>query len=575
MSKDVIKFIFKQLKPFMIRIVIIVSCMIIVSFFGILYPMLQRELFDNGIVSGDLDVVIRYTLFIFGLYIIEQVLTFIQFIHYQFVSRQMSYNLMYQAVNHSIKLKMAYHKDNNFLKTIGNVYSDIGSITQIINSGLLQTVVSFFKIIGGIIGLCLIDWRLTVFILTIVPIEIITKNFISSKRRKHFTASMKLNEKFSIWFGEIFRSIDVIKLWNLQNKQMKKFESLKKDMMKHETKMEYSDTYSNMSSQTLGMIFTHGLNLLGAILIMRNKLTIGGLFAFISYAAYVLQPASLLANLVYRLQNSIPAFKRFMEYFENDIENEDGISINDSKTDVRNISFDSVIFSYGNKEAVLNSINFSINKGEKVGFIGVNGSGKSSIISLLLRFYEPTFGTIKLNGVDIQNMALDQYRDLFCVMNQNISLFDDNIRNNINVLENLSEDEIRYYMELSTAADLIDSLPKGLDSLVGFNGSKLSGGERQKVALARTLAKHGKILILDEATANFDLAAEKRFNQYITNSNLYDIVIVISHREDILRRLDKIFYVDNGVIVDSGTFSELVEKNSNLFKTLAEEENQL
>jgi ABC-type multidrug transport system fused ATPase/permease subunit len=99
MSKDVIKFIFKQLKPFMIRIVVVVSCMIIVSFFGILYPMLQRELFDNGIVSGDLDVVIRYTLFIFGLYIIEQVLTFIQFIHYQFVSRQMSYNLMYQAAN--------------------------------------------------------------------------------------------------------------------------------------------------------------------------------------------------------------------------------------------------------------------------------------------------------------------------------------------------------------------------------------------------------------------------------------------------------------------------------------------
>lgn len=547
--------------------------MIFLSFFGILYPVLQRELFDNGIISSDLDIVIRYTLYIFGLYIIEQVISFIQFVHYQFVSRQMSYNLMYEAVNHSLRLKMVYHKDNNFMKIIGNVYSDIGSITQIINSGLLQTAVSFFKIIGGIIGLCLIDWRLTVFVLAIVPIEIITKNFISLKRRKYFTTSMKLNEKFSIWFGEIFRGIDIIKLWNLQNKKMREFEILKKKMMKFETKMEYMDTYSNMSSQTLGMIFTHGLSLMGAIFIMHDQLTIGGLFAFISYSTYVLQPASLLANLAYRLKNSMPAFKRFMEYFENDTEDEEGIGMNESQTEVKNILFDNVTFNYNNNKVVLKSINFSINKGEKVGFIGINGSGKSSIVSLLLRFYEPTSGIIKLNGIEIKNIALGKYRDLFSVMNQNTSLFDDNIRNNINVLENLSEGEIRYYMKLATVDSLIDSLPGGFDSPVGFSGSKLSGGEKQKVALSRTLAKDGRVLILDEATSNFDLASEKIFNQYIVKNNQYDIIIVISHREDILRNLDKIFYIENGTIVDSGTFDELVANNNNFFKVLKQEGN--
>lgn len=573
MNKDVIKFILKQLNPYKIRILAIVFCMIIVSILGIFYPMLQRELFDKGIASGNLNVVIRYTLFIFSLFIVEQALSFIQFIHYQFVNRQISYNLMYNAINHSIKLKMAYHKDNNFLKTIANVHSDITNISQIINSGLLQAAVSFFKIIGGIIGLCLIDWRLTVFILAITPLEILTKNFISARRSKHFTAIMKLNEKFSIWFGEVFKSIEVIKLWNLQAKRMSEFEALKKEMMNLETKIEYSDNYSNMSSQTLGIIFTHGLNLLGAILILNDELTIGGLFAFISYSMYVLQPISLLANLAYRLQNSIPAFKRFMEYFNNNTENEYGISISNGYTEVRNVSFDSVVFKYGSKEAVLKSVTFSINKGEKVGFIGVNGSGKTSIISLLLRFFEPTSGTIKLNGVDIQNISLGEYRDLFCVMNQNISLFDDNIRNNINVLDNLSEDEIRHYIDLTTASEFINSLPDGIDSAVGFNGSKLSGGEKQKVALARALAKHGNILILDEATASFDLAAEKRFNQYIVKNALYDIVIVISHREDILRRLDKIFFIEDGIIVDTGTFDELVAKNGDLYKILIQEEN--
>ncbi|MBS5956438.1 MAG: ABC transporter ATP-binding protein [Clostridiales bacterium] len=570
MNKDVIKFIFKQFNPFKIRIIIIIFCMIVVSVLGVMYPMIQKELFDKGIAEGDLNVVLRYTLYIFSLFIIEQILTFVQFVHYQFVNRQISFNLMYDAIRHSIRLKMAYHKDNNFLKTIGNVYSDISNITQIINSGLLQTVVSFFKIIGGIIGLSLIDWRLTIFILAIMPLELLIKNYISSIRSNYFATLMKLNESFSIWFGEIFKNIEVIKLWNLQDMRMSEFKSSKMKMMNLETKMEYLDNYSNISSQTLGMIFTHGLNLLGAILIFRDQLTIGGLFAFISYSMYVLQPISLLSNLAYRLQSSIPSFKRFMEYFENEVEDECGICMDNSYNEVKSLSFDNVSFGYGNKDAVLRLINFTIHQGEKVGFIGVNGSGKTSIINLMLRFYEPVSGTIKINGVDIRKLALGDYRNLFSIMNQNISLFDESIRNNINIIGNLSNDEIRHYIELTTAVEFIDSLPEGIDSLVGFNGSKLSGGEKQKVALARTLAKCGNILVLDEATANFDIVAERKFNQFIIQQDLYDIVIVISHREDILKRLDKIFVIDNGMITDTGTFEELVTKNSDLYKILTQ-----
>ncbi len=575
MDKDVLVFIFKLIKPFKIRILVITVCMIVVSFLSILYPMLQRILFDDGLVRGNINIVIQYTLLILGLYVVEQIIAFIQFTCYQIINKQISFKLMYEAVNHSIRLKMSYHKDNNFLKIIGNVQGDVTSISQIINTGLLQTALSFFKIIGGIIGLCLIDWRLTFCVLMIAPFEMMSKNRISSKKQKYLKKYMKVNENFSIWFGEIFKNIEVIKLWNLQDKRMKEFESLKKEMIVYEKKMEYSDNFANISSQTLGMIFTHGINLLGAIFIMQNQLTIGGLFAFISYSTYVLQPVSSLTNLLYMLNSSKPAFKRYMEYFDNDIECEEGIELKDESMEIEKIIFDNVVFAYENKKPILNSVNFSIKKGEKIGFIGLNGSGKTTIINLLLRFFEPTSGVIQLNGINIQNIALDEYRKIFCVMNQGSSLFDDTIRNNVNILENLSEDEIYYFLNLTTSTEFIKSLPKGIDSSVGFNGGKISGGEKQKVALARTLAKRGRILILDEATANFDLSAEMKFDQYIMQCNLYDIIIIISHREDILKRLDKIFYIDSGVICDFGSYNELIERNSGLFERLSQEEKKV
>ncbi len=575
MDKNVLVFIFKLIKPFKIRILVITVCMIVVSFLSILYPMLQRILFDDGLVRGNINIVIQYTLLILGLYVVEQIIAFIQFTCYQIINKQISFKLMYEAVNHSIRLKMSYHKDNNFLKIIGNVQGDVTSISQIINTGLLQTALSFFKIIGGIIGLCLIDWRLTFCVLMIAPFEMMSKNRISSKKQKYLKKYMKVNENFSIWFGEIFKNIEVIKLWNLQDKRMKEFESLKKEMIVYEKKMEYSDNFANISSQTLGMIFTHGINLLGAIFIMQNQLTIGGLFAFISYSTYVLQPVSSLTNLLYMLNSSKPAFKRYMEYFDNDIECEEGIELKDESMEIEKIIFDNVVFAYENKKPILNSVNFSIKKGEKIGFIGLNGSGKTTIINLLLRFFEPTSGVIQLNGINIQNIALDEYRKIFCVMNQGSSLFDDTIRNNVNILENLSEDEIYYFLNLTTSTEFIKSLPKGIDSSVGFNGGKISGGEKQKVALARTLAKRGRILILDEATANFDLSAEMKFDQYIMQCNLYDIIIIISHREDILKRLDKIFYIDSGVICDFGSYNELIERNSGLFERLSQEEKKV
>jgi len=546
--------------------------MLVISAFGIIYPLLQREIFDNGIMMNDLDVVFRYTALILGIFVVEQFLSFLQFIHYEYINRQIPYELMHKAVDHSINLKVSYHKDNNFMKTIQNVYMDIGNIAQIANANLLQAFVSLFKIIGGMIGLILIDWRLTLFILVIIPLELIIKQLISFKRSKYMTMLMKANEKFSIWLGETFMNVEIIKLWNLQNRRRKEFNTLQKDMMKVETQMEYLDNYSALSSQVLSMIFTHGLNVLGAILILGDELTIGGLFAFTAYSMFVMQPISLLADIAYRFSSSMPAFERFLNYFDHETEDFEGVHL-ESTCRIEELSFEGVAFGYSDENVVLKEITFSVSKGEKVAFVGVNGSGKTSIVNLILRFLEPDTGEIKLNGRNVQSIALNNYRDLFSVMNQNVSLFEGSIRSNVDILGNLSKDQIHEYLDLATATKFVEQLSNGIDTHIGYYGSKLSGGERQKISLARAFSKKGQILILDEATASFDLKAENEFDRYIAENEFYEIVIVVSHRKNILKKLDKIFIIDHGVIVDSGTFEDLMIRND-YFNTILEQKKE-
>jgi len=551
--------------------VIIFICMLLVSALGAVNPLLQREVFDNGIMIGDFAVVLRYTSFIIGIYLIEQILSFIQFVHFEYINRQIPYQLMQRAIDHSLDLKVSYHKDHNFSKTINNLNSDVMTISQIANANLLQAIVSTLKIIGGSIGLAIIDWRLMIFVYAIIPLELIIRRVIAGKLQKQMKVLMKFNEKFSIWFSETFMVVEVIKLWNLQKKRKLEFDGYYQDLMKTEAKMAYINQSAILSSQTLSKLFVHGLNLLGAIFILRNELTIGGLFAFTSYSMFVMEPIALIGDISYQLTSSIPAFERFMTYFENETEILEGVEISKAVDHVKCISFTEVVFGYEGKDAILKGVDFSIYQGERVAFVGVNGSGKSSMMSLLLRFFEPLEGMIKLNDIDIQDIALTDYRDLFTVMSQHVHLFDSTIKRNVNILGNLSEEEIQDCLRISTATEFIDGLPDGLDTEIGFNGMKLSGGERQKISLARALAKKGKVLILDEATASFDSKAEQVFNQYITQEGLYDMLVVISHREDILKRMDKIFIVDKGVIADVGTFDELLEKNGDFYKILMSE----
>lgn len=574
-SREIFRFIYDQLKEFKLRILVIIMTMIFITIIGVITPLFGQKLFDEGILKGDYQRVLHYIALIAGLFLLEQGIQFLQFTQYEYINRIIPYQLLKKAFQHSLDLKISYYRDNSFYKVINNTFSDMNYLSQIANADMIQTLVCIFKIIGGMIGLAIINWKMMLLTICIIPVSLLLSHFFSIKKRKCFQDLLRENEKFSMWFSETLNGVELIKLWNLKKRKYQEFERCQQDVMKQNRKMSYLDNANGIADSGVSFLLNYGLILLGAFYMMRGSLTVGGLYAFISYSALIIQPMELIAGVAGRLLSSMPSLERYMSYFRNDTEDNGSANkfILSDVMPIEKIVFDQVDFGYTEEKKLLKQISFSVHKGEKAAFIGLNGSGKSSILSLLLRLYEPDRGRILFGDVDINRIRLDEYRELFSVMTQHAHLLNDTIKNNINIREELSEEEIGQAAQIVMLKEYLAGLPDGMDTKVGYNGSKLSGGERQRIALARSLGKKCRILVLDEATANFDLKVEQSFHEYIRNTERYDFMFIVTHRLDILKDMDRIFVLENGEIVESGSYQELINKGIDIRELLLREEN--
>lgn len=290
------------------------------------------------------------------------------------------------------------------------------------------------------------------------------------------------------------------------------------------------------------------LYIIGGIFIWKNYLTLGEIIAFITFSQYLFQPISVLLQFKATIAETLPAFRSFLHFLKMEEENIYG-SVNVKK--VNSIEFRDVTFSYGN-ELILNRISFTIHKGEKVIITGKNGSGKSSILALLLRYYEPDSGQILINDIDISRIPIDKYRMLFSCVSQDVFLFNDTIKNNVFM-------DIEQGCEMNKHKQLlsfIDKFEEKEDKIVGKNGIYLSGGEKQRIAFARCISKNAEILLADEVTSNCDVACKKEIQDILENSK-FNIIFLITHDRHIFSDFQKIIVIENGRIIAIGTYEEV------------------
>jgi len=537
--------LFKLLKPYFKKISIIFVCIIVSAGINMLIPLLSKQIMDNGLLVKNFNLVVKYSVFTFLIVMIEQAIGLIETRYYSYVNSVFKYTLTKMAFKHLQKLKLQYFNNTNFSEIMSNIGMDVGNISMICDRGTFIILSQILRIVGGLIGLLVIEVKLTLIVLLVVPIRYFTVKMMAKKRKAMFSEYLEYNRDYAMWYGDVISGIKEIKLLGIERIKIGEFIRKQRNIVKINIKMAFLDKFNEYSETIVYQGINCLMYILGAYIVFYNGLTIGGLFAFITYSTYVIGPISAILNLGYNFSNIIPSAKRFFEFLDMETE----VDLNKKNTlrldniDVHgNINFENVSFSYDNGEKILNNINFNISSGEKVAIIGANGSGKSTLINLILRFYKPQEGKITIEGIDINDVNLRDYRKLISVVSQDPYLFNTTVEENISAGSGRDVSIINEAAVKSGAYEFIDDLPLKFKSEVGRNGSKLSGGQRQKVAMARAFARNSKILILDEATANYDMESEAYVNQLLTTDFKDTTVIVISHKPDILKKVIRFWY---------------------------------
>ena len=504
------------------------------------------------------------------IFIFKNILYYISNLTMAYVQSNVITKIRIKLFRHISSLSLSFFNNIKTAELSSILIRDIAGMRVAFSQSLQKIIVEPISIISFIFLLFIINIKFTILVLVIIPIS----GFFSYKvgqsiRRKSKRTSIQSAGILNI-IKETLNNIKIVKIFNLENTENKNFikENNKYfNLIFNQSKLSHLLTPIN---ETIGLIVGILIIWFGGISVLEDgTMKSEDFIKFILLLFAMLQPIRKLANVNVLFQNGIAAAERVFTIFDNDDK------IKESNTPVKidsfkkSINFKNVNFKYeNNKNTILEDINFEIIKGQNIAIVGKSGAGKTTLTDLLPRFYDPTDGDIFVDSLNLKDLALKDLRNLFGIVTQNVILFNDTIRNNIiQGNENASDDDIAKAIKSSNLEDLIDKLDHGLDTYIGENGVKLSGGEKQRLSIARALIKNPDILILDEATASLDSESEKKVHAAIDNLIIDRTVIIIAHRLSTIVNANKILVMDNGKIINVGSHDELLI-SSEIYKKL-------
>ena len=537
---------------------LIAICYLFMIGIAIIRPLIVKGIMDKGLVNRNFELIIWYSVSLLIVVILEELIFVFQVNLFENLKKSFVLKLYSKAIKKLLNLKIEYFEKNNSTEIINRLATDINAASIIVDSSVMNLMNYVLQFFGGIIGLFLIKWELALLVMLVVPVKFIMISFFSKKKEALVKELIGEKTEFSAWFGDNIQGIKEIKLWNLYDDKCFELRKRQTKILGLEKKQGMLEAYNSFGDSNLKWVIVVGVYILGGYGVCSNILTLGELTAFITYSNYVIMPISLFFNLKMIFAEIKPSIARLNEFYhlrteESKEESKYIIKFEDA------IRFEHVGFAYG-EQRVLKDVSFSIRKGEKVAIIGENGSGKSTIINILLRFIQPKEGSVSLDSVDVEKFDLNLYRELFGVVSQSVHLFHGSIRDNIAMTKTPKEGKFENLCDGLKIDEMIRKFIDGYDCVLENNGKNLSGGERQKIALLRALFKDAQILVLDEATANIDQAYGELVKQYISENCEDKTVIRITHTLDDLKGMDRIYCLKEESIQEC-KYQDIVEKN--------------
>lgn len=558
-NKEAVRRLLLLLGKYKKTIVVIVGCLLVSIGLNLCVPLISRRIMDDGFIGGNKKLLIELVLVSMVIYTINSLIDLIKEKKRVDISAKIQYFLSEQSFSHLMKLRVNYFNNTNYAETLNNINMDINQMTSVADSSVFFVITQAFSMTGGIIGLFIIDFRMTILVLLFIPIKCVVMKYFAKKQKQIMDEFIKKNQKYAKWFGDTVGGVREVKLFNILDRKHEEFDQNQKDIIEKQKQMNMLGQWNTITDSLMVQFLSTLLYILGANLVFDLQLSVGSVFAFITYSSYVTGPISAILNIGYLLSGIIPSTKRYYAFMDLEEETDNGETAALCPDDLK---LQQVSFAYEKEKYVLKDVDILFAKGSKTAIIGRNGSGKTTIINLLTRMYEPTSGKIMLGTEDISELPLPEYRNMVSVVSQQIYLFNDTIRNNICLYKRVDDVIVEEACKDSGLEDFIKEV--SLDYVVGQNGAMLSGGQKQKIALARALIHDKPIVIFDEATSNTDAYSEQQINGLLDTKLKEKTVIVITHKKEILNKVDQIVVLKEGVVIDNGTYDELVGKNEEL-----------
>ncbi len=536
-------------------------CLITVAALDLLPQQLIRLIVDDGLKAGNARQLPYYCLGLVGLAIVAGFFRFGQQYFTQCMAQRTIYDIRNRLFDHVQRLSFSYHDEAETGQLISRATSDVQALSRFLGHGITHLVTDSLIFTGVLIICLMMNWKLALISLSTSPLLLYAVIRFGTKIRPLYTAAQDQRGDMTTAIQQNLMGIRVVKAFAREDHEIEKFDKqsyglLERNMETAVVSAKYMPFMDFMAAGATTLILWYG-----GMQVVSGALTLGALLAFNSYLARLIGSVRMTGWIVNMTQNAVAAADRIFEILDThpEVHVKEGAKVLSNCTGC--VEFQNVSFAYNDGSKVLSNINLQVQPGEMVAFVGATGSGKSTIINLIPRFYDVTDGAIVIDGVDIREYRLKSLRKNIGIVAQETFLFGDSARENI--AYGKPDAELEEVIEAARSAnihDFIDGLPEGYETPIGERGVNLSGGQKQRFSIARALLMNPPILVLDDSTSSVDTETEMLIQKALVSLTESRTTFVIAQRISTVQRADKIIVLDKGRIVEEGTHRELLAK---------------
>lgn len=569
--KHTLKKLLGYLTKFKFMIAVVIICAILSTIFNIVGPKIlgniTTEIYAGSMkmIAGtggiDFGVIQKTVLILLSIYIISAAFSYIQSFVMVGVGQKFTYSLRKGISEKINKLPIKYFDKKTHGEVLSYITNDVDTIAQNLNQSITQLITSITTVIGILIMMLSISWQMAAVAVLVLPVSMILVSLVISKSQKYFKNQQEYLGHVNGHIEEMYSNHELVKVFNGEKKSIEQFTKYNDILYKSTWKAQFLSGLMQPIMEFVGNVGYVVVCIMGGFYASQGRITVGNIQSFIQYMRRFTQPITQLANVSNMLQAMIAACERVFEFLEEEEEVPDTQNPHSIQDIQGNVTFEHVKFGYDEDKVVIKNFSAKVEQGKKIAIVGPTGAGKTTLVKLLMRYYDINAGEIKIDGVNIKDFKRDDLRSLFAMVLQDTWAFNGTVMENIRYgnLE-ATDEEVIEAAKLAQVHHFVKTFSEGYHTILNEESTNISQGQKQLLTIARAFLVNPKILILDEATSSVDTRTEMQIQKAMDNLMKGRTSFVIAHRLSTVRDADLILVINDGDIVEQGTHEELLEK---------------